>query len=464
MNDDHSPNTTNQSKDQTLFCRVRREKTASLHQKPNENDVDVDDCSTSTQSCACSSVSSTIKLGLYHSLHEWKIVAFGQFISFLVFGSAAATSELEEKCSLNYPAFQSSFTYFLLMFNLLVRVLKFQCSRPPNPSNPINDENKKRLRYSHEVLFHDIMQRAGENSQENAFMTNPKYFPFACIPIEGDLWVYFLLAFLEVEALYFTVLAYRYTTITSASLLLSMSVPSAMAASKILLKWKYGLAHIIGVCICLIGAVSNVLIDFEDDEKGKDVKFEHKVIGDFLATVGAVLLGVTDALVEFMCKKCSSQEYLSMMGIFGTIISIVQVFLVEKEAITMYFGNNAICSKEWKFGLLAAFTLANYLNLTLQAYFLRISEASLMNLSVLTSDLFAVLFSVVFENIVPDPLFYLALVLIYSGIIIYESAPSPMEERENTEETSTNRHCKDMLENSFDIKILTTQSFIKSDT
>jgi solute carrier family 35 protein F1/2 len=62
--------------------------------------------------------------------------------------------------------------------------------------------------------------------------------------------------------------------------------------------------------------------------------------------------------------------------------------------------------------------------------FLMISEATFFNLSLLTGDLWSVTFSVFAERIVPRPLFFVALVFVLSGVVLYEMAPSPASEKE----------------------------------
>ena len=47
-------------------------------------------------------------------------------------------------------------------------------------------------------------------------------------------------------------------------------------------------------------------------------------------------------------------------------------------------------------------------------------------LSLLTGDAWAVAFSVFAEGIKPPPTFYVALAITLSGVIIYETAPSPV--------------------------------------
>ena len=58
-----------------------------------------------------------------------------------------------------------------------------------------------------------------------------------------------------------------------------------------------------------------------------------------------------------------------------------------------------------------------------------ISEATFLNLSFLTGDFWSLAFSIVAERIVPSPLFFVALTLTISGVVIYEIGPSPIVER-----------------------------------
>ena len=64
------------------------------------------------------------------------------------------------------------------------------------------------------------------------------------------------------------------------------------------------------------------------------------------------------------------------------------------------------------------------------SHFLVLSEAAFFNLSLLTGDLWSVLFSVVAERIVPQPLFFAALAAVLSGVVVYEMAPSPALEKQ----------------------------------
>ena len=133
-----------------------------------------------------------------------------------------------------------------------------------------------------------------------------------------------------------------------------------------------------------------------------------------------------------MSKAGATTEYLGMLGSCGFVIAFSQSLLLERQDILGFFSNDAgaECTRESGFFLLFAFvgvTMCSYVG---ASYFLMFSEAAFFNLSLLTGDLWSVLFSVVAERIVPKPLFFAALAAVLSGVVVYEMAPSPALEKE----------------------------------
>ena len=57
--------------------------------------------------------------------------------------------------------------------------------------------------------------------------------------------------------------------------------------------------------------------------------------------------------------------------------------------------------------------------------FLTVADAAAFNLSLLTSDAYALLFSATLNHRLPPPLYFLALGLTTGGVLLYHSAPSP---------------------------------------
>ena len=53
----------------------------------------------------------------------------------------------------------------------------------------------------------------------------------------------------------------------------------------------------------------------------------NQAIGDFLVLSGAILYGVSNVAEEFVVKTFNKVEFLGMIGMFGSIISGIQVYV-----------------------------------------------------------------------------------------------------------------------------------------
>ena len=150
-------------------------------------------------------------------------------------------------------------------------------------------------------------------------------------------------------------------------------------------------------------------------------------------------------LTEVTVTSGDTTEYLGMIGLFGFCISFVQSLVLEQDDIRKFFGNKenddeddtdidtdssvTMCSLPIGFILLFSFVGVTMLGYIGASRFLIISEAAFFSLSLLTGDLWSVVFSVVAERIVPQPLFFVALASVLSGVVLYEMAPSPAPEK-----------------------------------
>jgi solute carrier family 35 protein F1/2 len=185
------------------------------------------------------------------------------------------------------------------------------------------------------------------------------------------------------------------------------------------------------------GVIMNVLHDYQSDSKtGAETTTENdlypqKLLGDILATIGGIMYGINDTLIEATLRKNeSTAEYLAMVGILAFLLSFVQAMILERDSIMMFFGENpdaiATCSLFKGWALLFIFvgvTVCSYMG---GSRFLMISEAAFFNLSLLTGDFWSLAFSVFYQKIVPRPLFFVALTFVLSGVVLYEMAPHPV--------------------------------------
>ena len=249
--------------------------------------------------------------------------------------------------------------------------------------------------------------------------------------------IYLVLAVLDVYANYFIFLALSYTTLTSVTLLDALAVPASMVLSKCFLRRSYTWVHLSGVILCLIGVVVNVTSDYEDVEKNTAVR-STMVKGDVLAIMGGILFGVNKVLGEVSVRNLGGPyEYLGYIGMFGAVIAGLHCIIFERQAIGQtYFRDGAECRQGEVWGISIAFLVSGIISYVGAAQFLVFSEATFLNLSLLTGDAWSLAFSIIADRIYPDPMFYLALVFTLSGVLVYEMAPTPILEDRDAEQAS----------------------------
>ena len=253
------------------------------------------------------------------------------------------------------------------------------------------------------------------------------------VSIQSSPLLYAIVATADVYANYTTILAFKYTTITNVSLFDALAIPSAIIISRFFFGRRYTWIHLLGVFTCGVGVSMNILLEYEanKDQSGEEdlaeENYPHKMMGDTLAIIGGLLFGIDNTLQEIAVRDWGSlEEYLACMTFFSAIITFVQALVFEREDVGAFFQENGseTCSKTWGILLYAVFVLGCMLQYLGISYFLRISDAAFLNLSLLTGDAWAVCYSVFAENIYPTDGFYLALLITVSGVVVYEAAPS----------------------------------------
>merc|ERR1712012_122270 len=104
--------------------------------------------------------------------------------------------------------------------------------------------------------------------------------------------------------------------------------------------------------------------------------------------VGGMLFGLINVLTERAVKDIGGvKEYLTMLGIFGSFIAFVQGIIVDRNAVMDYFTDeNNQCPESTAFGILVLCAFFGVTAYVLGSCFLAVSEATLLNLSLLTGD------------------------------------------------------------------------------
>lgn len=221
---------------------------------------------------------------------------------------------------------------------------------------------------------------------------------------------YLLLGFIDVEANYLVVKAYQYTSITSVMLLDCCTIPSVIFLTWIFLKTKYRLKKFVGVAICIAGLA---LVVFSDVHASDRAAGSSPVKGDLLVIIGSMLYAVSNVSEEFLVKNGDRTELMAMLGVFGAIISACQISILERSELkSIHWTTSAVSS-------FIGFFSAMFLFYSTVPIVLKISGSAMLNLSLLTSDVWTVLIRIFAYHEKVDWMYFLAFVAFAIGLIIY---------------------------------------------
>ncbi|RZC63504.1 hypothetical protein C5167_025255, partial [Papaver somniferum] len=211
-------------------------------------------------------------------------------------------------------------------------------------------------------------------------------------------WYYYLLlALFDVEGNFLVVKAYQYTSLTSVMLLDCWTIPCVILFTWLFLKTKYRIRKFIGVAVCVAGLV---LVVFSDVHAADRAGGSHPIKGDLLVIAGATLYGVTNTRI--FGEKCDRVEVMAMLGLFGAIISAIQIAILER---------NELKAIHWSAGALlpySGFAAAMFLFYSTVPILLQISGSTMLNLSLLTSDMWAVLIRIFAYHEKVDWMYFIA--------------------------------------------------------
>uniref|UniRef100_A0A8C6XDS0 Solute carrier family 35 member F2 n=1 Tax=Naja naja TaxID=35670 RepID=A0A8C6XDS0_NAJNA len=201
-------------------------------------------------------------------------------------------------------------------------------------------------------------------------------------------------------------------------------IPVLMALSWFILHARYKLIHFIAVAVCLLGVGTMVGADIlagRQDGEGSDV-----VVGDVLVLLGASLYAISNVSEEYIVKNLSRMEFLGMVGLFGTVISGLQLAIVEHRDIANIPWN-------WKIALLfVAFALCMFGLYSFMPIVIRVTSATSVNLGILTADLYSLFFGLFLFGYKFSVLYLLSFVVIMIGFIMYCSTPTRTAEVPST--------------------------------
>ncbi|KAM9317864.1 solute carrier family 35 member F2-like [Pholidichthys leucotaenia] len=249
---------------------------------------------------------------------------------------------------------------------------------------------------------------------------------------------YLLLGLVDVEANYAVVKAYQYTTITSVQLLDCFVIPVLMVLSWWFLKTRYRPVHYVSVCVCLLGVGTMVGADLlSGREQGST---SNILLGDGLVLLSAALYAISNVCQEYTVKNRTRIEFLGMVGMFGAIISSIQMVILERNQV-------ASIQWSWRVGLLfSSFSLCLFLLYSLMPVVMKLSSAASVNLSLLTADVFSIFAGVFLFSYSFSGLYLLSLVLIIAGFMAFNAAPTAAAPSDHAAASSSSQGANSLRE------------------
>lgn len=232
-----------------------------------------------------------------------------------------------------------------------------------------------------------------------------------CKLIWKDGWRYFILAFCDVEGNYFTVLAYRYTTILSAQLINFWAIAVVVVISLIFLKVRYHLAQYAGILICCGGLGLLVASDHITGSNGGQAL--DAVKGDLFALLGASLYGFTNVFEEFLVSKRPLYEVLGQLSFWAIPINGVQAAIFDRASFRSATWNSAVG------GYLTGYTLILTVFYSGAPIVFRMASAAFFNIGLLTGNFWGVVVGVKVFHLSIHWMYPVAFVLIMIGHLVY---------------------------------------------
>ena len=226
-------------------------------------------------------------------------------------------------------------------------------------------------------------------------------------------WAFLLVALFDFEANYLVVLAFEKTSMTSVALLDQVSIPVACVLTKALGLAVYKQGHFVGIGVCIIGL--SLLIVSDALKKDEREGHEDSILGDALVLIGASMYGICNTMQELILVNVDSEDMLRNLGMYGMVISLVQGMILEIRVVVSSMWT-------WKlFFCFVGFSSAMFAFYSTIPVVLHNGGSTLLNLGLVSSDLYVMLARAVFFGVeMKDLIFFLiSFILVGSGILTY---------------------------------------------
>ncbi|PKI49324.1 hypothetical protein CRG98_030252 [Punica granatum] len=140
---------------------------------------------------------------------------------------------------------------------------------------------------------------------------------------------YLLLGFIDVQGNYLVNEAYQFSSITSVTLLDCWTIVWAIIMTWFFLGSRYSILQLIGAAVSVLGLGLVMLSDAGVGGGGGS----RPILGDVLVIAGTVFFAMSNVGEEFCVKKKDLVEVLTMLPLFGFLVSTVQISILERRTL-----------------------------------------------------------------------------------------------------------------------------------
>ncbi|KAK9194181.1 hypothetical protein WN944_004884 [Citrus x changshan-huyou] len=153
------------------------------------------------------------------------------------------------------------------------------------------------------------------------------YLLLGFVDVQGN----FLCEFLDLLALILDAVnkAFQFTSISSVTLLDCCAIPCAIVFTWVFLGTRYSVWQLFGASLCVLGLGLMLLSDAEMAGGGGP----RPLLGDILVIAGAIFFAMSYVGEEFLVKKIDRVEVVCMIGVYGLLVSVVQLSTLELKSL-----------------------------------------------------------------------------------------------------------------------------------
>ncbi|KAJ8347815.1 hypothetical protein SKAU_G00264040 [Synaphobranchus kaupii] len=142
------------------------------------------------------------------------------------------------------------------------------------------------------------------------------------------------------------------------------------------------------------------------------------LLGDGLVLISAALYAVSNVCQEYTVKNLSRTEFLGMVGLFGTLISGIQLAVLEHKAVAVI---------KWDWTIVLLFTIYGLCMFALYSFMpmvMKMTSATAVNLSLLTADLFSLFCGLYIFRYTFSGLYIVSFLVITVGFVMFNAVPT----------------------------------------